>query len=129
VTRALRQLEGRFAVARLEQGTGFPWWATYASFACVTRTESETSVVCDEQLVPPGTKAQRGFTAFAVEGILDFSEIGVLAGLTGALADAGVSCFVVSTHDTDYVLVRADRSEVAAKAWRTAGWSVTEASR
>ncbi len=44
-----------------------------------------------------------------IEGPLDFGEVGVLASLAVPLADAGVSIFVISTFETDYVLVRDDQ--------------------
>lgn len=45
----------------------------------------------------------------------DLSEIGVLASLAGSLAEAGISIFVVSTFDTDYLMVReADLERVIA---------------
>jgi hypothetical protein len=37
---------------------------------------------------------------------MDFSMIGVVASLVTPLAEMGVSVFVVSTFDTDYLLVR-----------------------
>jgi hypothetical protein len=39
--------------------------------------------------------------------------VGVLAAVAGPLADAGISLFVVSTHDTDYVLVKEASAERA----------------
>jgi hypothetical protein len=35
---------------------------------------------------------------------MDFSMIGVVASLVTPLAEAGISIFVVSTFDTDYML-------------------------
>jgi hypothetical protein len=37
---------------------------------------------------------------------MDFSMIGVVASLVTPLAEAGISVFVVSTFDTDYLLVK-----------------------
>jgi hypothetical protein len=41
-----------------------------------------------------------------VMGSIDFGVVGLLATLTAALAEAAVSVFVVSSFDTDYLLVR-----------------------
>lgn len=124
MTRVIVQRPERFAVARLDPVDGWPWWASYSVLASVTRTPDETSVLAEERLVPPGVRAERDFVAFAVRGPLDFSEVGILATLTRALADADVSCFVVSTFDTDVVLVRAENANRATEAWRGAGWTV-----
>lgn len=81
-------------------------------------------MVAEEHLVPVGTKAERGFVAFEVPGPLDFSEMGILASLTSALAATQVSCFAISTFDTDLVLVRSPDVTRAVSAWRGAGWTV-----
>lgn len=59
-----------------------------------------------------------------VEGPLDFSMVGVMARITASLADAGISVFVMSTYDTDYVLVRSAAVERAIEALRSAGHEV-----
>ncbi|MDH3829697.1 MAG: ACT domain-containing protein, partial [Desulfobacterales bacterium] len=43
---------------------------------------------------------------FKVQGLLDFSEIGIIFSLTQPLAKNGVSVFVISTFDTDYFMVK-----------------------
>jgi len=37
---------------------------------------------------------------------LDFSLTGIIASLATPLAQAGISIFVVSTYDTDYLLIK-----------------------
>jgi hypothetical protein len=59
-----------------------------------------------------------------VQGPLDLTLTGVLAALAGALAEAGVSLFAVSTYDTDYLLVRQKDLDRAAAALRAAGHTV-----
>jgi hypothetical protein len=51
-----------------------------------------------------------------VVGALDFSLVGILSKLTGALADAGVPVLAISTYDTDVLLVRAEDADEAAVA-------------
>ena len=80
--------------------------------------------MCAAARVPDGVRAQRGWRALAVEGPLDFALTGVLAAVAVPLAEAGISIFAVSTYDTDYVLVRADRLADAVAALRGAGHSV-----
>ena len=57
--------------------------------------------------MPSEVAAERDWRAFEVEGPLDFALTGVLAGLATPLAEAGIGIFVLSTYDTDYLLVRA----------------------
>lgn len=79
---------------------GTPFWS-------VTRTPDELSVVCDEQRIPNGeARIERGWRAFMLEGPLPFGLTGIVSGLTAPLAAAGVPVFVISTFDTDWLLVK-----------------------
>ena len=57
--------------------------------------------------MPADVRALRGYAALEVAGPLDPGLVGVLARLTAVLARARIPVFAVSTHDTDYLLVRA----------------------
>ena len=57
-------------------------------------------------------------------GTLELSEVGVLAALAGPLANAGISVFVVSTFDTDYLMVREAALERTVVVLREAGHEV-----
>lgn len=98
----------RLAVCRLDPSEPTPGWVTDAAgpLVSVTRTAEELSVVVGEEAVPQQVRAERGWRALSVRGPLDFSLTGVLASLAGSLADAGIPIFVVSTYDTDWLLVR-----------------------
>jgi hypothetical protein len=102
----LEVLDGRYAVVRLDPGDPPPAWAAEGPFVSITRTEAELSVVCPEQGVPAGARAERGWRCLRVAGPLGFGMTGILASLAGPLASSGVSIFVVSTYDTDYLLVQ-----------------------
>jgi ribosomal protein S18 acetylase RimI-like enzyme len=122
----LRALAERLAVCRLDPASEVPAWATRAGFFSVTRTPDELSVVCHETSVPPGVRSEVGWRALCVEGPLDFSMVGVLASLTAPLAEAEISIFAISTHDTDYVLVKEESLEAAVAALREFGHGVQE---
>ena len=76
-----------------------------APFSSVTRTADELCVVCAWDALPGWVTAVGPFTAFSVDGPLDHSLIGVLAGLFAPLAEAGISILAESTFDTDWILV------------------------
>lgn len=59
-----------------------------------------------------------------VAGQLDFSLVGILARMTGALAGADIPVCAVSTYDTDYLLIKARNMDSALKALEAAGCSV-----
>jgi hypothetical protein len=60
---------------------------------------------------PAATRAPRAATPLT----------GILASLAAPLADAGISIFAISTHDTDYVLVKDESLGRAAGALTAAG--------
>jgi hypothetical protein len=95
-----------FAIARLDPLAPLPALKDAGTLTSVTRTPEEVSLVCVEGAVPPGVSASRGWRAIRVAGALDFSLTGILASLASPLADARISIFALSTHDTDYVLVK-----------------------
>jgi len=107
------------AVCRLGPEAPVPAWALAGGFSSVTRTPRELSIVCCEAQLPApseGLEAERGFCAFQVEGPLDFALTGLLSALLGPLARAAIPVFVLSTFDTDFILVRAEQAERAAEA-------------
>ncbi len=91
-------------------------------FCCVTRTEDELSVVCETGKVPEDALAREdGLRALKVQGPLDFGLVGILAGISTALANVSVPLFAVSTYDTDYVLVKEENLGLAIAALRDGG--------
>jgi len=123
----LRVLPGRLAVARLPGTAALPGWADGPGLVSITRREGELSIVCAEARVPEGVRAERGWRALEVEGPIDFQELGVMHGLTGPLAGAGVSVLAVSTFDTDVLVVREETLARAVEALRAAGYTVDDA--
>ena len=97
-------------------------------FLFLAKTDKELSVVCETAKVPENIiNREDGWTAFRVEGSLEFSLVGILADLSHCLADAGISIFAVSTYDTDYILVKKDNWDKAKSALLNAGYEITEA--
>ncbi len=123
----LRRHPEALAVARMPAGSDVPEWAASSALLSVTATAAETSIVCAAAAVPPKTPQVAPYAAFEVEGPLDASLVGVLAGLLGPLASARISVFTISTFDTDWVLVPAADADAAAEAWRAEGHTVAEA--
>ncbi len=115
------------AVCRLDSHSAVPAWATSGPFFCVARTAEELSIVCEEQRVPAGTQAAPGWRALRLHGPIAFTETGVLASLVQPLAAAAVGIFVVSTYDTDYLLVQQEQLESALAALRRSGHEVRTA--
>ena len=115
------------AVVKLPPGAEVPDWAESSSIFSVTATSTETSVVCAARNVPKKSVHQRPFTAFEVEGPLDFALTGVLAQLLAPLAEAQISAFTLSTYDTDWILVPGADADRAEEEWRRSGHDVAPA--
>ena len=76
-------------------------------FYFVGRTDEEISLVCKTEDTPDNTlERDDGWRAFRIQGVLDFSLIGILSKLSGILADNDIGIFAVSTYNTDYILVK-----------------------
>ena len=113
-------MEGRFAVCRLDPDSEVPEHLPLASLLSITRTPRELSIVCRESRGLPGT-IESGWRCLVVDGPLAFDQVGILASLAQPLADAEISIFVVSTYDTDYLLVKEDKLELALEPLQAAG--------
>lgn len=128
----VRETDLRLAICRFAPDDPLPAWVLHASasFWSMTRTPDELSIVCPEEDLPPSVieRAEKDWRAFVVEGPLPFGLTGVVSGLTAPLAEAGIPVFVISTHDTDLVLVPAERLDAARAAWARAGISAHDAS-
>jgi len=120
----LEAMPARLAVARLGPNEPIPQWVPATGFTSITRTADELSIVCAEERVPTGTMQIRGLVAIRVSGTLAPDLVGVLASLANPLADAGVPILAIGTHDTDYVLVRAEDLGRALESLRAAGHRV-----
>ena len=121
----LHLLAGNYAVSRLSPHEPFPDWARGELLALI-RTPDELSIVSTVDSVPESVRSEPGWRVLRVAGPLDFSLVGILAGLTGALARAGVAVFALSTFDTDYLLVREHDPERALGALKSDGRRITK---
>ncbi len=118
----LSVLDGTLAICRLPANVPPPNWALAGNgFLAFARTEDELTVVAPSTSVPAAAVADDGWRAIRVAGPLDLAETGVLASLANPLAAADVAIFAVSTHHTDYVLVKEEALEAAIGALTDAG--------
>ena len=120
----LRSHDDLYAIVRLDPGATVPEWVTGSPFWSVTRSESELSIVCAQDDIPNDASAERGWCALELVGPLDFTLTGVVASLVSPLADAEVPIFVLSTFETDYLLVREKDYARAVDALEGAGHEV-----
>lgn len=121
----LEVLPTAVAISRLPADAPVPAWAWQArEFLTISRSPEELSITADETVVPTSVPSQRGFRALRIRGLVPTGSVGILVSLLEPLARAGFGVFAVSTHDTDYVLVRAADLELARSALEQAGHHV-----
>lgn len=94
-------------------------------FYFIGKTDEELSLVCKTEDTPQSTvERDDGWRAFRIQGVLDFSLIGILSKLSGILADHEIGIFAVSTYNTDYILVKEENYDRALKVLSSEGYAV-----
>jgi uncharacterized protein len=116
----------RFAICQLAPGSPPPWTELGDGFWAVAHSEGELSLVLPEASARPGWRVEGGWRCMEVAGPLDLGMTGVLAALSAPLAEAGIPLFVLSTYDTDYILVREQDIEAAATALTACGHCIDD---
>ena len=97
-----------------------------SDFYFVGKTDEELSVVCKTEDVPVATvERDDGWRGFRIQGVLDFSLIGILSKISGILAEHKIGIFAVSTYNTDYILVKEENFDRALDALASEGYTMT----
>lgn len=96
-----------------------------SEFCFIAKTDEENSLVCITESVPDNVTARDdGWRAFRIQGILDFSLIGILSKIAVLMAENEIGIFAVSTYNTDYILTKEDNFQKAIEILSTAGYTV-----
>jgi hypothetical protein len=111
-----------FSICRLSEIRGVDVTGDFTFFA---KTDTEISLVCPTEKAPlEALERSDGWRGFRVDGVLDFSLVGVLANISAVLAKENISIFAVSTYQTDYIFTKALCFDKALIALRKAGFQV-----
>jgi uncharacterized protein len=116
-------LDGRYALVQLPPGSPRPAWARGAFTAVIESTEG-VSVVAPEAVVPAGARMQGGFRCLEIAGSFELESVGVVSAAVGPLAAVGISVFVYSTWQTDYLFIQEYDFLQATQALKEAGHAV-----
>ncbi len=118
----IKKLPYNFTVCKLEKITDMN---TVSEFYFIGKTDEELSLVCKTEDAPANTvERDDGWKCFRIEGVLDFSMIGILSKLSGILAENNIGIFAVSTYNTDYILVKEENFEKALTVLKTEGYRI-----
>ena len=120
----LIKLEGEFAVCKIENLAEVDF---AKKFVFLSKTDDEISLLCQVEFVPQTAVAvEAGWQGLKISGILDFGMIGVISKISGLLAEAGISVFVVSTYNTDYIFVKAETIDKCIQVLTCNGYEVRQ---
>ena len=120
---SLEPLDFTFAVCKVADYSGID---IDQPFVFTGRTDEEKSLVCREEMVPENAAVRDdGWRALRICGELDFSLIGILAGISMVLAENRIGIFAISTYNTDYILTKEENFQKALRVLKTAGYRIT----
>ena len=118
----LKQIPYEFSVCKVRD---YSMVDIEAEYVFTGKTDEEKSLVCMTQNVPANTiEREDGWKAFRIQGVLDFSLIGILSKISGILAEHKIGIFVISTYHTDYVLTKKENYERALAALVSEGYEI-----
>lgn len=120
----LKKVHQNFSVCQVED---YSLVNLESEYCFIGKTDEENSLVCAENEVPANvTKQDDGWKAFCVQGVLDFSLIGILSKIAAILADYMIPIFVVSTYNTDYVLIKSENYQRGLEILESAGYEIVD---
>ena len=94
-------------------------------FCFIGKTDEENSLVCTTENVPDNVlEREDGWRAVRIQGILDFSLIGILSQISAVLAKNKIGIFAISTYNTDYILMKEENFEKAIKVLTEDGYQI-----
>ena len=118
----LRKIEHRLTVCKVADISDID---VTADFYFIGKTDEELSLVCRTEDTPRETiEREDGWRGFRVQGVLDFSLIGILSKISGILAENNIGIFAVSTYNTDYILVKEESFDRALEALASEGCDI-----
>ena len=109
----IKIFEGIFAVCKVKCLDDVKEIFNQDGFFSLTVTDDEISVVIEEKLIPQNSDCETGWKILKIDETLDFSLTGVISSITKILAGADIPVFVISTFNTDYVLIKSDKLKKA----------------
>ncbi len=118
----LKKLDAALTICKVASVSDFD---LSKEFYFIGRTDEEYSLVCITEDTPADTlERDDGWKGFRIQGVLDFSMIGVLSRLAGILAENKIGIFVVSTFNTDYILVKEENFDKVYMVLDAAGYDI-----
>lgn len=120
----IKKIKHDFSVCKVADYSQVNWNAEYVF---IGKTDEEKSLVCVTGEVPENViEREDGWKAFRIQGVLDFSFIGILARISELMAQNKIGIFAVSTYNTDYILIKKENYQKALQVLENAGYQIIE---
>lgn len=118
----IKKIDNNFSVCKVKD---FSMVDFQAQYCFIGKTDEENSLVCLTESVPDNvTERDDGWKAFRIQGVLEFSLIGILSKISTILAENKIGIFAISTYNTDYILTKESNFENALKVLADAGYEI-----
>ena len=123
-TMEIKKIHQEFSVCQVED---YSFVNLDSEYSFIGKTDEEKSLVCLTSEVPPNViRRDDGWKALRIQGVLEFSLIGILSKIAAILADHNIPILAVSTYNTDYLLIKKENYEKAIQALEAAGYKIIE---
>ncbi len=120
----IKKIHQEFSVCQVED---FSLVNLDSEYSFIGKTDEEKSLVCITSDIPSNViHRDDGWKAFRIQGVLDFSLIGILSEIATILADNGISIFAISTYNTDYVLIKKENYQRGLEVLKSSGYEITD---
>ncbi len=120
----LKVIPGKYGVFRFPADASIPQEVISCNMVSITRSERELTIVCEEGMLPAADKSDLGWVAIQIDCSFTLDATGVIASVSEPLAEAKISLYLISTFDTDYILVKESVLEGALEQLSKAGHRV-----
>lgn len=118
----IKKIDYDFSVCKVKDYSEISFDSEYCFLG---KTDEERSLVCITEHVPKNViERDDNWKAFRIQGVLDFSLIGILSRISTLLAENQIGIFAISTYNTDYILTKKDNYDKALKVLADAGYEI-----
>lgn len=120
-------LKDAYCICRSGKDSRIPDLPENTAFYSVTITADELSIVCKQSEIKSddNVRIDRDWRIFRINGMLDLSITGIIAGISELLSEDRIPIFVISTFDTDYMLVKNENMNRTITLLQNEGHTVT----
>lgn len=102
----LKLLPNEYSVFQLDSLQQLMSQQLPANFYNITKTDDEISLVCESSYEIQSLQREDGWRILKIDQQLEFDQVGIIARIANILKQAQISIFVISTFNTDFVMVK-----------------------